>query len=126
MNRIPGADRRPGVERAAARGHGRGRADHYADLAHAMYSDAPDRCSGAAATGRCLCPADRTEPGCGQDGLVDARRPYQQTEAHCFGNLIVDDWEGKVKRMAARRGPDRLHGREPRRRVRREPATPPM
>ncbi|MEP4768859.1 MAG: imelysin family protein [Roseibium sp.] len=27
---------------------------------------------------------------------VEARNPYQQTEAYRFGNAIVDDWEGKV------------------------------
>ena len=27
---------------------------------------------------------------------IDARVPYQQTEAYRFGNAIVDDWEGKV------------------------------
>ena len=42
--------------------------DHYATW-HAM-AMMPDRCLYAAATGRCLPrPADRTEPGRGQDGL---------------------------------------------------------
>ena len=27
---------------------------------------------------------------------IEARVPYQQTEAYRFGNAIVDDWEGKV------------------------------
>ena len=27
---------------------------------------------------------------------IEAREPYQQTEAYRFGNAIVDDWEGKV------------------------------
>ncbi|WP_298985247.1 imelysin family protein [uncultured Roseibium sp.] len=27
---------------------------------------------------------------------IEARNPYQQTEAYRFGNAIVDDWEGKV------------------------------
>lgn len=27
---------------------------------------------------------------------VDARAPYQQSEAYRFGNAIVDDWEGRV------------------------------
>ena len=27
---------------------------------------------------------------------VEARVPYQQTEVYRFGNVIVDDWEGRV------------------------------
>ena len=27
---------------------------------------------------------------------LEARVPYQQTEAYRFGNAIVDDWEGRV------------------------------
>ena len=27
---------------------------------------------------------------------IEAREPYQQTEAYRFGNAIVDDWEGQV------------------------------
>lgn len=70
---------------------------HYADMAHAMYSDAlvtaqtlrqqADRFL-SAPTGASLA-ATRA-------AWVAARHPYQQTEAYRFGNSIVDAWEGKV------------------------------
>ena len=31
-----------------------------------------------------------------RDAYIEARVPYQQTEAYRFGNPVVDDWEGKV------------------------------
>ena len=31
-----------------------------------------------------------------REASVTARVPYQQSEVYCFGNVIVDDWEGKV------------------------------
>lgn len=71
--------------------------NNYADIAHAGYEDS-------------LITAQRLEIAV--DGLIanptadslaaaraawlQARVPYQQTEAFRFGNAIVDDWEGRV------------------------------
>ena len=71
--------------------------EHYADLANAMYSD-------SLATARHLQAAIDTlvrKPTvknlkAAKEAWVDARHPYQQTEAYRFGNAIVDNWEGKV------------------------------
>jgi len=71
--------------------------NHYADLAHAMYSD-------SLMTAKILQKevntfiAAPTESNmqAAKDAWVAARHPYQQTEAYRFGNPIVDDWEGKV------------------------------
>lgn len=70
---------------------------HYADLAHAKYSD-------SLATAKTLQTrvnellADPSESSLAatKSAWVAARHPYQQTEAYRFGNAIVDDWEGKV------------------------------
>jgi putative iron-regulated protein len=42
--------------------------------------------------------ADPTEDtlAAARQAYVDARPPYQQTEAFRFGNPVVDDWEGRV------------------------------
>jgi putative iron-regulated protein len=40
-------------------------------------------------------PTDATLNGA-RSAWIEAREPYQQTEAYRFGNAIVDDWEGKV------------------------------
>ncbi|MEI2415575.1 imelysin family protein [Orrella sp. JC864] len=69
----------------------------YADIAQAGYED-------ALATARTLAksvdaliasPSPDTLRAARQAWL-DARVPYQQTEAFRFGNPIVDDWEGRV------------------------------
>lgn len=70
---------------------------HYADLAHAMYSD-------SLVTAKELQKkidaflANPTEKNleASKAAWVAARIPYMQTEAYRFGNAIVDDWEGKV------------------------------
>ena len=70
---------------------------HYADLAHAKYSD-------SLSTAKILQKkvntfiASPTESNlqAAKDAWVAARHPYQQTEAYRFGNAIVDEWEGKV------------------------------
>ena len=71
--------------------------DHYADLAHAMYSDA---LTGAQALQQqvdaFLARPTEQNLAAARTAWVAARRPYQQTEAYRFGNPIVDDWEGKV------------------------------
>ncbi len=70
---------------------------HYADLAHAMYEDAlitakamQDKINTLLAE-----PTPATLKAA-RESWVEARHPYQQTEAYRFGNAIVDDWEGKV------------------------------
>ena len=70
---------------------------HYADLAEAMYSDA---LSGAKSLRQAIS-ALIAEPGeatlsAARKAWIEARVPYQQTEAFRFGNAIVDGWEGKV------------------------------
>ena len=70
---------------------------NYADIARAGYTD-------SLATAEALDNAIRdflAAPSA--DGLETARRawlaarvPYQQTEAYRFGNVLVDEWEGKV------------------------------
>ncbi|MBP5856554.1 peptidase [Marivibrio halodurans] len=69
----------------------------YADIAHAMYEDSLD-------TAKVL--QDRVDallanPNPATLALArvawrNARVPYQQTEVYRFGNVIVDEWEGKV------------------------------
>lgn len=69
----------------------------YADIAEAMYGDAHAK----AQTLKLAVDALVAEPGeatlaSARQAWIDARVPYQQTEAYRFGNPIVDDWEGKV------------------------------
>jgi len=69
----------------------------YADIAHAMYSD-------ALATAETLRSAihgltakpNQTTLLAARAAWLAARAPYQQTEGYRFGNPAVDDWEGKV------------------------------
>ncbi len=71
--------------------------NHYADLAHAAYSD-------SLATAQVLqgsLEALVAKPTIqhlenARSAWIAARVPYQQTEVYRFGNAIVDDWEGKV------------------------------
>ncbi len=71
--------------------------NHYADLAHAKYSDALTTAKTLQQKIDALL-AEPTEAKlkAARDAWVEARHPYQQTEAYRFGNAIVDDWEGKV------------------------------
>ncbi len=69
----------------------------YADIAHAMYED-------SLLAGQELSKkinqflANPTERNLQQAKIawLASRVPYQQTEVYRFGNVIVDDWEGKV------------------------------
>ncbi|MEP3045467.1 MAG: imelysin family protein [Roseibium sp.] len=69
----------------------------YGDIAQAKYSD-------SLATAQMLktaidaLAAEPTEANleAARKAWIEARNPYQQTEAYRFGNAIVDDWEGKV------------------------------
>ncbi|MCB9948953.1 MAG: peptidase [Rhodospirillaceae bacterium] len=69
----------------------------YADIAHAMYDDA---LTGAEALQAAIADltADPSEAtlAAARDAWLAARVPYQQTEAYRFGNVLVDDWEGRV------------------------------
>jgi putative iron-regulated protein len=71
--------------------------NHYADLAHAMYSDSLTTAKNLQEKLEALTkqPNDNTLHAA-RTAWKAARVPYQQTEAYRFGNTIVDDWEGKV------------------------------
>lgn len=71
--------------------------NHYADIAHAIYSDSlqtaktlQQRVDGLIAE------PTETNLAAAKKAWIAARHPYQQSEAYRFGNAIVDDWEGKV------------------------------
>lgn len=69
----------------------------YADIAEAGYADS---LSGAqklkTAVDALLANPTSETLAAARKAWIDARVPYQQTEAFRFGNKIVDDWEGKV------------------------------
>ena len=69
----------------------------YSDIALAGYTDSLTGAEALAAAIDALlaAPTDATLETA-RDAYVDARVPYQQTEAYRFGNPIVDDWEGRV------------------------------
>lgn len=69
----------------------------YADIAEAKYSDS---LSGARELSDAV-DALLKEPGqetleAARNAWIAAREPYQQSEAYRFGNIIVDNWEGRV------------------------------
>ncbi len=69
----------------------------YAGIAHAGYEDSLI----TARTLRSTIEAFLAKPNAqtlsaAKASWIDARVPYQQTEAYRFGNPVVDDWEGKV------------------------------
>lgn len=70
---------------------------HYADVALAMYEDS---LAGAtqldAAIDKLVATPTADTLAAARQAWLDARVPYQQTEALRFGNPIVDDWEGQV------------------------------
>jgi putative iron-regulated protein len=70
---------------------------HYAEIAHAKYSDslATAKALDAAIDALIAKPSDETLKAA-RTAWLAARVPYQQTEAYRFGNPLVDDWEGKV------------------------------
>jgi len=72
-------------------------ATHYADLALAKYEDS---LTSARALGdsveRLIAEPSAETLNAARQSWLDARIPYQQTEAFRFGNAIVDDWEGRV------------------------------
>lgn len=69
----------------------------YADIAEAKYSDS---LAGARELSNAI-DALLKEPGqetleAARKAWIAAREPYQQSEAYRFGNIIVDNWEGRV------------------------------
>lgn len=69
----------------------------YANIAEAAYSDSLLKAQAldTAIEALIASPSDVTLAAA-KAAWVEARVPYQQTEAFRFGNPIVDDWEGKV------------------------------
>ena len=69
----------------------------YADLAHAGYEDSLTSARALMTAVEALTsePSAQTLQAA-REAWLQARVPYQQTEAFRFGNPIVDDWEGKV------------------------------
>ncbi|MFN4282196.1 MAG: imelysin family protein [Alphaproteobacteria bacterium] len=71
--------------------------DTYANIAQATYADSLStaRKLQSAVTALIAKPSEQTMQAA-RKAWIDARVPYQQSEAFRFGNPIVDDWEGKV------------------------------
>lgn len=69
----------------------------YADIAEAGYQDSVTtaRTLQTAIDSLIETPNDATLAAA-RSAWIEARVPYQQTEAYRFGNLAVDEWEGKV------------------------------
>ncbi|MGZ3217217.1 imelysin family protein [Paracoccus sp. T5] len=70
---------------------------HYADLAEAEYDDSLKAAQALRVAVQQLidAPSD-TSLAAARQAWLEARVPYQQTEAFRFGNPVVDDWEGRV------------------------------
>jgi putative iron-regulated protein len=70
---------------------------HYAEIAHAKFSDSLDAAKAldVAVDALIAKPSDETLKAA-RAAWLKARVPYQQTEAYRFGNPLVDEWEGKV------------------------------
>lgn len=76
---------------------GKGVADTYSNVAHAMYSDALMTANTLkVAVGKLVGNPTVANLVAARTAWVEARAPYQQTEGLRFGNATVDDWEGKV------------------------------
>jgi len=87
-----------GTARADARAEtARDVIDGYADLALAKYGDSLSaaRALDTAIDAFVDAPSAATHDAA-KGAWLDARVPYQQTEAYRFGNAVVDEWEGKV------------------------------
>ncbi|MHB0762839.1 imelysin family protein [Stutzerimonas sp. NM35] len=70
---------------------------HYADMAHAIFSDAHATALKLqeAVDGLLANPTDETLQAA-KEAWLAARVPYMQTEVFRFGNPVVDEWEGQV------------------------------
>ena len=71
--------------------------EHYADIAHAVYSDALTTAQSLDTTLNAFL-ANPSEKTLEQAKIAwkAARVPYQQSEVFRFGNPVVDDWEGQL------------------------------
>ena len=70
---------------------------HYADLAHAVYGDSLATARDLqAAVDRLIARPTTENLDAARVAWKVSRVPYQQSEVYRFGNVIVDDWEGKV------------------------------
>ncbi|MET0009095.1 MAG: imelysin family protein [Candidatus Thiodiazotropha sp. 6PLUC4] len=71
--------------------------NHYAVLAHSMYSDSLITATSLSeAIDKLITNPTEANLGAAKEAWISARHPYQQTEVYRFGNAIVDEWEGKV------------------------------
>ena len=70
---------------------------NYADIAQAVFEDSLSTAEALKAAVDALVknPTDENLAAA-RAAWVTARAPYQQSEVYRFGNVIVDDWEGKV------------------------------
>ena len=70
---------------------------HYADIAAATYGDSLTTAMAlqVAVNALIAAPSDATLTAA-RTAWLAARAPYQQSEVFRFGNVIVDDWEGRV------------------------------
>ncbi|WP_312924579.1 imelysin family protein [Stutzerimonas nitrititolerans] len=70
---------------------------HYADMAHAIFSDAHGTALKLQEAIDALLaePTDETLQAA-KEAWLAARVPYMQTEVFRFGNPVVDDWEGQL------------------------------
>ena len=69
----------------------------YADIAAAAYGESLETAKALETAVDALIATPNEETlAAARQAWLEARRPYQQTEAYRFGNAIVDDWEGKV------------------------------
>lgn len=70
---------------------------HYADMAHAVFSDATATAQALkqAVDAFLTNPTAETQEAA-KKAWIAARVPYMQSEVFRFGNTIVDDWEGQV------------------------------
>ncbi|PSW21172.1 peptidase [Photobacterium sanctipauli] len=71
--------------------------EHYADIAHAVYSDSLSTAQSLdkAIDAFIASPSQATLDKARQ-AWKQARVPYQQSEVFRFGNAVVDDWEGQL------------------------------
>ncbi|MBO9421573.1 peptidase [Labrenzia sp. R4_2] len=69
----------------------------YSDIAYAKYSDSLETAKTLqGAIDKLIAEPTDANLAAARKAWIEARNPYQQTEAYRFGNAIVDDWEGKV------------------------------
>ena len=70
---------------------------HYAELAHAVFSDAHGTAVALQeAIDTLLAEPTEEHLQAAKDAWLAARVPYMQTEVFRFGNPVVDEWEGQV------------------------------